>query len=85
MANVETVLDAYRWDVAEEILVKVFKAAEETRLNCEFQVGIEYLLIDVSDLVGEFTYGKLLEIAKEYGVDLLKNNSVKNYLQEAEK
>ena len=34
---VESVLDAYRKDIAREILQKVFNAVEEVRLDCEFQ------------------------------------------------
>lgn len=78
---VESVLDAYRRDVAREILQKVFKAVEEARLDCEFQDEKGNWLMDEGQFLGDFTSGKLFEIAGEYGIDLLKNNSLK----EAEK
>lgn len=81
MVNVETVLDAYCRDVAREILVKVYKAVEEARLDCEFQDEKGNWLMDEGQFLGDFTLGKLFEIAGEYGIDLLENNS----LQEAEK
>lgn len=81
MVNVESVLDAYRKDIAREILVKVYKAVEEARLDCEFQDEKGNWLMDEGQFLGDFTLGKLFEIAREYGIDLLENNS----LQEAEK
>ena len=74
MVNVESVLDAYRKDVAREILGKVYKAVEEVRLDCEFQDEKGNWLMDEEQFLGDFTLGKLFEIAGEYGVDLLENN-----------
>lgn len=81
MVNMETVLDAYRKDIAREILQKVFNAVEEVRLDCEFLDEKGNWLMDEGQFLGDFTLGKLFEIAGEYGSDLLENNS----LQEAEK
>ena len=81
MVNSESVLDAYRRDVAREILGKVFNAVEEVRLDCEFQDEKGNWLIDEGQFLGNFTFGKLFEIAEEYGVDLIK----RDWLQEAEK